>query len=108
MAIQISTARATPTCHSVNNIDISTPSNAIIEPTESSMPPVMITSPSPMLKMPNIPIWRARFCRLMASRKFGLMTETITQSKTRSKKIPSSFFIMWRASFAGVARASRP
>src|SRR5690349_13223036 len=93
MPMHASTARTTPKCHSVNIIDSSTPSSAIIEPTDSSMPPVMITSPSPMLKIPNAPICRARFCRLIGSRKFGLMTETMMQRTISRTKMPSSFFI---------------
>ena len=38
--------------HSTSIIDSSTPSSAQIDPTERSMPPVMITMPTPMLKMP--------------------------------------------------------
>ena len=91
--IHASTARTTPNRHSVSIIDSSTPSSAIIEPTDSSMPPVMITSPSPMLKIPNAPICRARFCRLIASRKFGLMIETMMQRTISRTKMPSSFFI---------------
>src|SRR4030095_9042944 len=64
-----------------------------IDPTESSIPAVMITSPSPMLKMPNAPICRARFCRLIASRKFGLRIETMMQRTISSMKMPSSFFM---------------
>src|SRR5689334_20028859 len=53
----------------------------------------MITRPRPMLKMPNAPICRARFCRLMASRKLGLIAETMMQRTIRRMKMPSSFFI---------------
>ena len=38
--------------HSTSIIDSSTPSSAQIDPTDRSMPPVMITMPTPMLKMP--------------------------------------------------------
>src|SRR6185369_1716110 len=93
IAIMASTASGTPNPHSVSIIDNNTPSSAIIEPTESSMPPVIITRPRPMLKIPNAPICRARFWRLMASRKFGLMTETTMQRTISRTKIPSSFFI---------------
>ena len=41
---------ASPTRRSI--IDSSTPSSAQIDPTDRSMPPVMITMPTPMLKMP--------------------------------------------------------
>src|SRR6266700_66142 len=79
--------------HSVSIIESSTPSKAIIEPTERSIPPVMITRPRPMLKMPKAPICRARFCRLIDWRKLGLIIATMTQRATRRMKIPSSFFI---------------
>src|SRR5215213_759749 len=93
IAMHASTERITPSRHSVSIIDSSTPSSAIIEPTESSMPPVMITRPRPMLKIPNAPICRARFWRLIGSRKFGLMTETMMQRTISRTKMPSSFFI---------------
>ena len=35
------------------------PSSAIIEPTDSSMPPVTMTKALPMEKMPNRPTWLA-------------------------------------------------
>jgi hypothetical protein len=38
--------------HSTSIIESSTPSSAQIDPTDRSMPPVMITTPTPMLKMP--------------------------------------------------------
>ena len=47
-------ASATPAGqpHSTSIIDNSTPSSAQIDPTDRSMPPVMMTMPTPMLKMP--------------------------------------------------------
>ena len=56
-------ASATPAgqSHSTSIIDSSTPSSAQIDPTDRSMPPVMITMPTPMLKMPYMPTSRARF-----------------------------------------------
>src|SRR5262245_5063914 len=92
-AMIATTAGTTPKPHSVSIIDIKTPNKAIIEPTESSMPPVMMTRPRPILKMPNEPICRARFCRLIASRKFGFLMETMMQRTTSKMKMPSSFFI---------------
>ena len=93
MPAHASTPMITPSFHSVSIIDSSTPSNAIIEPTESSIPPVMMTSPRPTLKIPNAPICLARFCRLIASRKFGLISDTITQRTMSKTKMPSSFFM---------------
>src|SRR4029079_2006059 len=86
-------AGTTPTPHSVSIIDMNTPSRAIIDPTESSIPPVIITNPRPILKIPNAPICRARFCRLIARRKLGFLIETMMQRTTKSMKIPSSFFM---------------
>ena len=54
----------------------STPSNAITEPTDSSIPPMMMTKASAMEKMPNNPTWLAVFERLPASRNRGLMKAT--------------------------------
>ena len=73
--------RARPTgqarCHSVSMIESSTPRRANAEPTDRSIPPVMMTRPSPRLKMPNAPISRAVFCRLAGDMKRGLSTVTI-------------------------------
>src|SRR6476620_3338811 len=93
MMIESRTAGITPKCHSVNIIESNTPRSAIIDPTESSIPPVMITIPRPMLKMPNAPICLARFCKLIGRRKFGLTAATTIQRTIRSTKMPSSFFI---------------
>ena len=41
----------------------------MIEPTDSSMPPVMITKAWPMAKMPNSPTRLAVFPKLIAERK---------------------------------------
>ena len=54
-----------------------TPISANIEPTESSMPPVMMTSPSPMLNRPNRPIRLAMLTRLTGDRKRGLIDAVI-------------------------------
>ena len=59
-------------CHSTSIIDSSTPSSAQIDPTDRSMPPVMITMPTPMLKMPYMPTSRATFWRLATLRNCGL------------------------------------
>src|SRR5262249_4506831 len=98
---QAITANTVPNPHSVSIMDMSTPSKAIIEPTESSMPPVIMTSPKPILKIPKAPICLARFCRLMARRKFGLIIETITQRTINRTKMPSSFFMVELSFAAG-------
>ena len=49
------------------------PSSAIIEPTDSSMPPVMIDA---IANRPNNPTWLAVFERLAGSRNRGLMSAT--------------------------------
>ena len=61
MTMIANTPNGAPNPHSVNIIDNNTPSSAIIDPTDNSMLPVMITSPRPILKIPNAPICRARF-----------------------------------------------
>ena len=50
----------------------STPSSAIIEPTDSSMPPVMMTKPWAIENMPNRPIRLAVLARLLGDRNSGL------------------------------------
>ena len=74
-------------------MDSSTPSSAKADPTDRSMPPVMMTSPSPRLKMPNAPISRAVFCRLAADRKRGLSAVTTVHSTTSSRNVASSFLM---------------
>ena len=88
----ISTASGQATCHSVSMIDSSTPSSANDDPTDRSMPPVMMTSPRPRLKIPNAPIRRAVFCRLAGDRNRGLSAVTIAHSTTSSRNVASSFF----------------
>src|SRR6516165_10649937 len=61
-----------------------TPSSAITEPTESSIPPTMMTKASAMEKMPNNPTWLAVLERLPTNRKRGLMKAT-TAPTTRIK-----------------------
>ena len=99
----ISTAAGQARCHSVSMIESSTPSSANADPTDRSMPPVMMTRPSPRLKMPNAPISRAVFCRLAGDMKRGLSAVTITHSTTSSRKIANSFFIDNRLSGAIVS-----
>ena len=45
-------ATAAGHCHSTSIIDSRMPSRAQMDPTDRSMPPVMMTMPTPMLKMP--------------------------------------------------------
>ena len=54
MAITITalTAHTLPHRHSVSIMESNTPRSAKTEPTERSIPPVIMTIPSPMLKMP--------------------------------------------------------
>ena len=91
-ASMISTAAGQATCHSVSIIDSSTPSRANADPTDRSMPPVMITRPSPRLKIPNAPISRAVFWRFAADTKRGLSAVTIAHNTTSSRNVASSFF----------------
>src|SRR5215213_1861402 len=94
IAMQMMTMTATGAGqpHSVNIIEMSTPSRARTEPTERSMPPVMMTIPRPMLKMPYMPICRAVFCRLVGERNWGLSIATTMHSTTSRMNMPSSFF----------------
>ena len=50
-----------------------TPSRAKIEPIDRSMPPVMMTKPSPIENSPNRPIRLAVLARLIGEMKRGLM-----------------------------------
>src|SRR5215216_5553437 len=88
------TAAAAGQRQSVNIIDSRTPSSANTEPTERSMPPVMMTTPRPILNMPYVPTSRAMFCRFAAPRNRGLIAATTRHKTTNSMKIPSSFFIV--------------
>ena len=49
-----------------------TPRSAMTDPTERSMPPVMMTNPWPIANMPNNPTRLAVFPRLIGDRKSGL------------------------------------
>src|SRR6478609_143398 len=89
-------ASATPAGqrHSTSIIDSSTPSRAQIDPTDRSMPPVMMTMPTPMLKMPYVPTSRLTFCRLVTLRNCGLASATTAQSTISSSATPMSFRVM--------------
>src|SRR5580704_8472715 len=80
--------------HSRNMIAKIIPWSAKTDPMERSMPPVMITRPMPMLKMPYMPIRRAMFVRLEAPRKRGFTAVTMTQRTTNRMVMPSSFFMV--------------
>jgi hypothetical protein len=58
------------------------------------MPPVMITSPSPRLKIPNAPMRRAVFCRFASDMKRGFSAVTIAHNTTSSRKVANSFFTL--------------
>ena len=51
---------------------MSTPVRPMIEPTDRSMPPVMMTKPMPIAKMPSMAIWRVVLSTLDCPRKSGL------------------------------------
>jgi hypothetical protein len=75
-----------------------TPNKAISEPRESSMPPVMMTTASPMPRMPNRPTGLAVLAIFIGSRKRGLMiakTAPTTMIRIRS---PASFLSTYRLS----------
>src|SRR5262245_19307409 len=67
------------------------PRSAIIEPTDSSMPPVMITKASPIANRPNSPTWFAVLDRLAGSRKRGLISATAAPTTMMRTRRPRSF-----------------
>src|SRR6185436_8453000 len=89
-------ASATPAGqrHSTSIIDSNTPSSAQIDPTDRSMPPLMITTPTPMLKIPYVPTSRATFWTLATLRNCGLANATIAHSTTSSRRTPISFLVI--------------
>lgn len=75
----------------VKKMESKIPTSAMMDPTDKSMPLVMMTMPAPMLKIPNMPINREMFCRFEETRKRGLIMATTAQSNINRMKIPSSF-----------------
>ena len=71
----------------------STPTSAITEPTESSMPPVMMTKAWPIAKMPNRPTRLEVFEILIGSRKRGLMIATTTPTTMIRMKKAEIFLV---------------
>jgi len=69
-----------------------TPSSAIIEPTESSMPPVMITKAWAIENSPNSPTRFAVLAMLMVERKRGLISATTAPTTMMRTSSPRSFF----------------
>src|SRR5262245_5040790 len=69
-----------------------TPSSAKIDPTERSMPPVMMTNPSPSENRPNRPIRLAVLARLSGDRKRGFKNATTAPTTRISRNRPRSFF----------------
>src|SRR5688500_14855798 len=60
------------------------------EPIERSMPPVMMTQPTPMAKMPSIATCRLVLVRLVAPKKSLLETPMTRHSATRAQNMPNS------------------
>src|SRR5689334_15349583 len=81
-------------CHSTSIIDSSTPSSAHMDPTDRSMPPVMMTRPTPMLKMPYVPTSRLTFCRLSRLRNCGLASATSAHNTVSSSPTAMSLLVM--------------
>src|SRR6266850_7910802 len=79
--------------HSVNAIESSTPHSAIIEPTERSIPPVIMTRPKPRLNMPYMPIWLAVLVRFTGEMNLGFNAVVTAHSTISKTEIPISFFI---------------
>src|SRR6185312_11505072 len=71
-----------------------TPSSASIEPTERSMPLVMMTKPWPMEIRPNRPTRLAVFDKLIGEMKRGLRNATMPATTIRRMRRPRSFFSM--------------
>ena len=69
-----------------------TPSSAMIEPTDSSMPPVMITKPWPIENIPKRPTRLAVLAMLIGERNSGLMIATTAPTTMISTRRPRSFF----------------
>src|SRR4051812_42679022 len=68
------------------------PRRAKTEPTDSSMPPVMMTNPSPMENRPKSPMRLAVLAMLMGERKRGFrIAVTVPTTKIRTRS-PRSFF----------------
>ena len=76
----------------------STPSSAITEPTESSMPPVMMTKPWPMAKRPKRPTRFAVLARFIGEMKRGLMKATTAPTTRIRTRSPKSFFCIYASS----------
>ncbi len=68
-----------------------TPNKAKIDPTERSMPPVMMTKPWPIANRPNSPIRFAVFARLIGEMKRGLRIATTVPTTRMRMKRPRSF-----------------
>ena len=97
-------------CHSRSDIASSTPHNANMDPTDKSIPPVIITSPRPILKMPNRPMTLAILPRLTGEMNFGFRM-AVTRHKTSNKtEMPISFFTQNRFEFmeASMKDGERP
>ncbi len=99
------TAANPGTPHCLIAIDSSTPSSARTDPTDRSMPPVMITAPRPRPSNPNAPINRAVFCRFSGARNRGFIIAVMAHNTTRRIKMPSSFFILCESAPRAVASA---
>ena len=79
-------------CFSLSRIASTIPCSANTEPTDRSIPPVMMISPSPIEKMPYMPISRAMFVKLAAPRNRGFKIAVVAHNATNRIIMPSSFF----------------
>ena len=70
----------------VITIDVIMAEKHIIEPTERSMPPVMITKVMPRVAMAMNEKFFATFCMLPSVKKYGL-AKCMTRSSTRSASV---------------------
>src|SRR5207248_3099485 len=70
------------------------PINATTEPIERSIPPVMMTNATPMLKMANSELRRTRLPMLYSERnRSGFSNPVTRQTKTSRPRMPKIFFI---------------
>jgi hypothetical protein len=72
---------------------INTPVNPIIDPTDKSIPPDIITKATPILNIPTIAICRIRFNIFEESIKLMLEMPTMAETKTITNNSPKLLFV---------------
>src|SRR5260221_105165 len=94
MTITISTAKPQGTPRRPIRSTKITPRSAMTEPTESSIPPVMMTKASAIENSPKSPIRLPVLERLIGDRKRGLMSATTVPTTRMRMRRPRSFLNM--------------